>query len=96
MVTRYTMKDDTHMVKKTKEVISAEMDAAAEVAKKDLGNYPGEAFVTVARWWKANYMGAGHKRLGRILASIETGEVKASVSTPEGATLPESESTPAE
>jgi hypothetical protein len=29
-----------------------------------------EGIAKMAAWWKANYMKAGHKRLGRIVANL--------------------------
>ena len=53
--------------------ILAKMDAAADEARKELlalvASDP-EATKKVAGWWAKNYLGAGHKRLGRMLASL--------------------------
>ena len=55
---------------KSKETVMAEMDSAAEVAGEELvalllGNEA--AVLAVAEWWRKHYLGAGHKRLGRLL-----------------------------
>ena len=50
------------------EEVMAKMDKAAEEAAGQLSNMPAEHVATVANWWRANYMSAGHKRLGRVLA----------------------------
>ena len=51
------------------------MDEAAEVAEKELdvlrGDQP-EAVEVVTAWFKANYMKAGYKRLGRIICGKST------------------------
>jgi hypothetical protein len=38
-----------------------------EKMKKDLD---AETLAKIQSWWKAHYMRAGHKRLGRIIAGI--------------------------
>jgi len=48
----------------------ADMDAAAEEAKKDLENLTEEAVLSMASWWRKWYFKAGHKRLGRLLVTI--------------------------
>lgn len=59
---------------KPKTDLQVKMDAAAEVAAADLAKAlkalsPAErkGADAVIAWWKANYMTAGHKRLGRIV-----------------------------
>jgi len=50
--------------------IIKQMDAAANVADKELRQIPHDAsMLEVPRWFARHYMQAGHKRLGRILAS---------------------------
>jgi len=53
-------------------------DVAAEKARKDLDDMyrafsPEEKKVAlkIFAWWKNNFMSAGHKRLGRILAKFQ-------------------------
>lgn len=48
-------------------VTENQMDHAAEAAAEALTALSPEAVQTVAKWWKDNYMKAGHKRLARIL-----------------------------
>jgi hypothetical protein len=55
-----------------------DFDVAAEKARKDLdamytGFTPEEKKVAlkIFAWWKNNFMHAGHKRLGRILANFK-------------------------
>jgi len=47
-----------------------EMDAAAQRAAEDLAKlreqHP-EAVGLMVDWWKRHYLGAGHKRLARVL-----------------------------
>ncbi len=47
-----------------------EMDAAAQRAAEDLARlreeHP-EAVALIVDWWKRHYLGAGHKRLARVL-----------------------------
>jgi hypothetical protein len=47
-----------------------EMDAAAKAAAADLerlrAEHP-EAVAMMVEWWKRHYLGAGHKRLARVL-----------------------------
>lgn len=45
-----------------------EMDQAASVAEAELSRLTDEQIAVVSIWWSKNYMKAGHKRLGRILA----------------------------
>jgi hypothetical protein len=59
---------------KPKTELQVKMDAAAEVAAAELTKLlkpltPAErkGAEVVIGWWKANYMKAGHKRLGRII-----------------------------
>lgn len=49
-----------------------DMDAAAEVAAKDLEKLDPTAVRAVADWWKVNFMAAGHKRLARKLLAKAT------------------------
>ena len=49
------------------------MDAAAKEAEQDLENLSGEAVKSLSDWWAKWYLGAGHKRLGRLLVSISKG-----------------------
>jgi hypothetical protein len=49
---------------------SEEMDAAAQRAAEDLARLREEhreAVDLMVEWWKRHYLGAGHKRLGRVL-----------------------------
>jgi hypothetical protein len=49
---------------------SEEMDAAAKTAAEDLARVRDEnpqAVALMVEWWKRHYLGAGHKRLGRVL-----------------------------
>lgn len=46
------------------------MDAAAEQAGVDLRKMSQHVTTPVARWWKDNYLKAGHKRLGRVLVAF--------------------------
>jgi hypothetical protein len=46
------------------------MDEAAEKADKELRAMAHKDSIPVARWFKAHYMGAGHKRLGRVLVAF--------------------------
>lgn len=50
------------------------MDAAAQVAKKELDELPQEAVKIVREWWQKHYLTAGHKRLARALLGKETKE----------------------
>lgn len=52
---------------KTPEQIKAEMNLAADIAKKDLKNVPAAHIKTVAAWVEKHYMTAGYKRLCRVL-----------------------------
>jgi len=48
-----------------------QMDKAAEAALEELkATLPQTVYIPVARWFKNNYMKAGHKRLGRGLVAI--------------------------
>lgn len=49
-----------------------EMDAAAEIAAKELEKLDPQAVRWVADWWKSHYLAAGHKRLGRKLLTKAT------------------------
>lgn len=49
-----------------------DMDAAAELAAKELEKLDQEAVRQIADWWKANFLAAGHKRLGRKLLARAT------------------------
>ncbi len=51
--------------------MSAEIDAAAEAAKKELDALPQDAVEIVRRWWEQHYHTAGHKRLARVLLGRE-------------------------
>jgi len=59
------------MAAKTKEEIFAEMDAAAEEARREFiemtGMLDGDTLKSLAGWWKRWYLKAGHKRLAWIL-----------------------------
>jgi hypothetical protein len=47
-----------------------EMDAAAKSAAEDLARIRDEnpeAVALMVEWWKRHYLGAGHKRLARVL-----------------------------
>ena len=47
-----------------------EMDAAAKSAAADLERLRDEnpeAVALMVEWWKRHYLGAGHKRLARVL-----------------------------
>ena len=46
------------------------MDAASEVAVKELLSMDQSITVPVARWWLHHYTKAGHKRLGRALVAF--------------------------
>ena len=49
---------------------SDEMDAAAMSAAEDLARLRDEnpeAVALMVEWWKRHYLGAGHKRLARVL-----------------------------
>lgn len=66
---------------KSKEQVKAEMDAAAEAALATLRHEVSEAVgdrakgqLDVIEWFAANYMTAGHKRLGRGLVAISKGQ----------------------
>lgn len=52
----------------SKEMMEA-MDAAALLADRGLRELPQAIAIPVARWFKENYLKAGHKRLGRILVA---------------------------
>lgn len=51
-----------------------DFDIAAEKAEKELAELAKKldekTVKEVASWWKRNYMKAGHKRLGRIIAKL--------------------------
>jgi hypothetical protein len=47
-----------------------EMDQAAELFNAELQKLPQTITVPFARLWKAYYMKAGHKRLGRIMVAL--------------------------
>ena len=51
------------------EIIKAEMDEAAEVAKAELAKLDAGAVKVIKDWWQRHYLKAGHKRLGRVLLS---------------------------
>lgn len=53
--------------KKSPEEIKKEMDAAAEIARKDLEKIPTEKIKIVAEWIKSYYLKTGYKRLCRML-----------------------------
>jgi hypothetical protein len=46
-----------------------EMDQAAELFEKELQAMPQTITIPFARMWKAHFMKAGHKRLGRIMVA---------------------------
>lgn len=57
--------------KPDQEAVLAAMDAAAVAAETEIRKHLATwTAKDVAAWWAKNYMFAGHKRLGRILASI--------------------------
>lgn len=59
--------------KKSNEQLMAEMDSAAVLAKAeilDVLQRDQPSADDVITWFAANYMRAGHKRLGRILVAI--------------------------
>jgi hypothetical protein len=43
------------------------MDAGAKIAEEEIKGLKRDAVIEVANWWQANYLKAGHKRLGKIL-----------------------------
>jgi hypothetical protein len=49
------------------------MDEAADVARKNLealvAQHP-DASQALGQWWKDNFLKAGHKRLGRMIAEL--------------------------
>lgn len=45
----------------------AAMDAAAKVAEKAFDKLDPKVQKEMAKFWATNYLGAGHKRLGRML-----------------------------
>jgi hypothetical protein len=47
-----------------------EMDAAADVADKELKAMAQIISIPVARWFAEHYRKAGHKRLGRVLVQF--------------------------
>lgn len=49
-----------------------EMDAAAELAAKELEKLDPVAVRQIADWWAKFYLTAGHKRLGRKLLTKAT------------------------
>ena len=50
-----------------------EMDEAAETAEQELMELLDTATaMDLIKWWKRHYMQAGYKRLGRILAKLDT------------------------
>ena len=53
--------------KKSTDEIKKEMDAAAEIASKELVNIPTAQVKAVATWIKNHYLKAGYKRLCRLL-----------------------------
>jgi len=47
-----------------------EMDAAAQVAEQELEQHLDQwSARELAAWWGRHYLKAGHKRLGRLLAT---------------------------
>lgn len=54
-------------MEKDNATMMAEMDEAARAADAQLRQMPQAVAVPLARWFKENYLKAGHKRLGRIL-----------------------------
>lgn len=63
--------------KKTKEEILAEMDADAELARKEFesmlsgGSLDDGTTKVLSNWWERWYLRAGHKRLAYILMNKE-------------------------
>jgi hypothetical protein len=55
------------MDENAKAQLMEDMDGAAKEAGKELVKLDQAAVKVVRDWWKANYMKAGHKRLGRVL-----------------------------
>lgn len=47
-----------------------EMDAAADIAEKELQGMPQTEVIPIARWFASHYLKAGHKRLGRVLVQV--------------------------
>jgi hypothetical protein len=63
---------------KSREQIRQEMDAAAEVAAKELKKLPKDAVKAVATWMKAHKQAAGWKRLGKaIVATLPSAKKEA-------------------
>lgn len=48
------------------------MDKAAELAEERLKEISQEHIITIANWWRDNYLSAGHKRLAKILMKHAT------------------------
>ena len=65
-------------MEKDNATMMAEMDEAARAADAQLRQMPQTVAVPLARWFKENYLKAGHKRLGRILVAYakETANIK--------------------
>lgn len=51
------------------EDVTVAMDSAADVAEAALDGLDPGAVQTVATWFAAWYLAAGHKRLGRLLVA---------------------------
>ena len=49
------------------------MDDYAQLAEQDLSTLDPATVKTMADWWAKWYLGAGHKRLGRLLVKISKG-----------------------
>lgn len=51
-----------------------QFDVAAAKAEEELNqlkkNLDAKTVAELAAWWKRNFMAAGHKRLGRIIAKM--------------------------
>lgn len=53
----------------SKEQVLATMNAAAEVAKKEFNALPPKDRKVIAEFYKAHYLKAGYKRIGKILVA---------------------------
>lgn len=49
------------------------MDAYAQLAEQELNTLDLATVKVVADWWVRYYLGAGHKRLGRLLVKVSKG-----------------------
>ena len=54
------------------EQVLENMDKAAEIAEEKLKEISQEHIVAIANWWRDNYLGAGHKRLAKVLMKHAT------------------------